>query len=123
MNEQYEMIVSELYDMKLYDIMYPYGRNGRLEIVRVPGGWIYNQLDINNKKESSDFIPFSNEFQEQKQPKNNENNCVLNKVELKIIDDCFYTRYEGVSELKEVAKNIYLKINKLNDIVKKLKMT
>lgn len=58
--------MSELYNMKLHNIICPNGRNGGLKILRVPGGWIYYRFDITNKLISSIFVPFDNEFQEQK---------------------------------------------------------
>ncbi|MFB3057408.1 MAG: hypothetical protein ACE1ZQ_09645 [Ignavibacteriaceae bacterium] len=45
----------ELYALKLHQ---PYTVSDYLQVIRVPGGWIYNF-----KKGGEIFIPFNNEYQ------------------------------------------------------------
>jgi len=63
------MTNKELYAMKLHEIAYPEMDNsihGSYSILRVPGGWIYSQLEFDNKNGDNYvnpvFIPFDNEF-------------------------------------------------------------
>lgn len=47
----------DLYSMKLHDIISVKGTT--LQILRVPGGWIY----INTNTGHQTFVPFDNQFQ------------------------------------------------------------
>lgn len=57
----------KIYDMQLHD---KYTPNDTLEIVRVPGGWIYYKFGYDTNSHgarvilrTSTFVPFNNEFQ------------------------------------------------------------
>ena len=50
-----------IYDLKLHERF----RNiSKLEIIRVPGGWIYMSVADPDGEWQSTFVPFHNEFQE-----------------------------------------------------------
>lgn len=59
-----------IYDLALGEIIFFGSNMGPLASTcrRVPGGWIFTELDKTNKIGSSVFVPFHNEFME----KNNE---------------------------------------------------
>jgi hypothetical protein len=53
---------SDLYEMELHEIRLLVG--GSIEVVRVPGGWLYNTLTAETGYVvASAFVPFDNEFQ------------------------------------------------------------
>jgi len=60
---------NEIYKLKLHESIIVTGHtNGQLEIIRVPGGWIYTVYYEGIQKIVSEFIPFDNEFQRESMP-------------------------------------------------------
>jgi len=61
-------IISDIYKMELHDkitVSDP-SRVGLMEIIRVPGGWVYS-LDYPGYGQSPTvFVPFNNEFENKK---------------------------------------------------------
>jgi hypothetical protein len=58
--------MNELYEMKFHDVITPNTGN-HVEIIRVPGGWIYTTYCKNGTgghDMSSCFVPYDNEFTE-----------------------------------------------------------
>ena len=63
--------MDKLYEMKLYEEIMPTS-DGRLQVMRVPGGWIYRFWEFdyepggkaNSYGINSVFVPYNNEFQE-----------------------------------------------------------
>jgi hypothetical protein len=53
-----------IYDLKLHEIIQIKGENNAdIEVVRVPGGWVYSFNYPGYRQSPIVFIPFSNEFQ------------------------------------------------------------
>ena len=60
---------NEIYKLKLHEsICIDNACNAKLEIIRVPGGWIYTVYYPGIQNVNSEFIPFDNEFQRERMP-------------------------------------------------------
>lgn len=56
----------DIYNMRLHEKVEITVDEFRVEVVRVPGGWLYKEPNSFDSSPSYTFVPFNNEFQEVK---------------------------------------------------------
>ena len=57
--------MNAIYDMELHEKLTPAIKGSIIDIIRVPGGWIYSTYSMSNDNYwsvSSVFVPFNDEF-------------------------------------------------------------